>query len=75
MVDFQLDVIADLSAETDLPVLAYQVSGEYAMLKHAAAAGAFVFQAALLESLVAIRRAGARATITYGAIDVARWLA
>jgi len=70
-----LDVIADLSAETDLPVLAYQVSGEYAMLKHAAAAGAFVFQAALLESLVAIRRAGARATITYGAVDVARWLA
>ena len=69
-----LDVIADLSAETDLPVLAYQVSGEYAMLKHASAAGAFDFQAAYLESLLAIRRAGARAVITYGAVEAARWL-
>ncbi len=70
-----LDVIADLSAESDLPVLAYQVSGEYAMLRHAADAGSFAFQDALLESLISIRRAGARATITYGAVDVARWLA
>ena len=70
-----LDVIAELSAQSDLPVLAYQVSGEYAMLRHAADNGAFAFQDALLESLVAIRRAGARATITYGAVDVAKWLA
>ena len=69
-----LDVIADLSEQTDLPVLAYQVSGEYAMLKHAAAAGAFDFQAAYMESLLSIRRAGARAVITYGAVEAAQWL-
>ena len=69
-----LDVIADLAAETDLPVLAYQVSGEYAMLRHAADAGAFDFQAAYMESLLAIRRAGARAVITYGAVEAAGWL-
>ena len=69
-----LDVIADLSDQTDLPVLAYQVSGEYAMLRHAAAAGAFDFQAAYLESLLAIRRAGARGVITYGAVEAAQWL-
>ena len=70
-----LDVIRDLSDATDLPVLAYQVSGEYAMLRHAADHGAFAFRDAYLESLVAIRRAGARATITYGAVDAAKWLA
>jgi porphobilinogen synthase len=69
-----LDVIADLSDQTDLPVLAYQVSGEYAMLKHAAAAGAFGFKDAYLESLLSIRRAGARAVITYGAVEAAQWL-
>ncbi len=69
-----LDVIADLSDQTDLPVLAYQVSGEYAMLKHAAAAGAFAFEDAYLESLLSIRRAGARAVITYGAVEAAQCL-
>ena len=69
-----LDVISDLSEQTDLPVLAYQVSGEYAMLKHAAAAGAFAFKDAYLESLLSIRRAGARAVITYGAVEAAQWL-
>ena len=69
-----LDVIADLSEQSDVPVLAYQVSGEYAMLKHAAAAGAFDFQAAYLESLLSIRRAGARAVVTYGAVEAAQWL-
>lgn len=70
-----LDVIADLSARTDLPVLAYQVSGEYAMLRAAADAGAFVYRDAMLESLLSIRRAGARGIVTYAAVDVARWLA
>jgi len=69
-----LDVISDLSDQTDLPVLAYQVSGEYAMLKHAADAGAFAFKDAYLESLLSIRRAGARAVITYGAVEAAQWL-
>ncbi len=69
-----LDVISELSQESALPVLAYQVSGEYAMLRHAADAGSFAFKDALLESLISIRRAGARATVTYGAVDVARWL-
>ena len=45
------------------------------MLRHAADHGAFAFRDAYLESLVAIRRAGARATITYGAVDAAKWLA
>jgi porphobilinogen synthase len=67
--------LIDEEEQSDLPVLAYQVSGEYAMLRHAADAGAFAFDAAMLESLLSIRRAGARAVITYSAVDVARWLA
>ncbi len=70
-----LDVIAGLASETHLPIGAYQVSGEYAMLHHAARAGALDYRTAMLESLVAIRRAGARILITYAAIDVAGWLA
>ena len=59
---------------TDLPVAAYNVSGEYAMLKAAAAAGLLDERAAVLEALTGIRRAGADIVITYHAKDVARWL-
>jgi porphobilinogen synthase len=69
-----LDVIADLSRAVEVPVFAYQVSGEYAMLHAAGAAGSFAYRDAMLESLLAIRRAGARAIVTYAAVDVARWL-
>jgi len=55
-------------------VAAYCVSGEYAMLHAAAAAGAFDERSAVLESLTAIRRAGADLIITYDARRAARWL-
>lgn len=70
-----LDVISDLSQAVEVPVFAYQVSGEYAMLHAAGAAGAFAYRDAMLESLLAIRRAGARTVVTYAAVDVARWIA
>ncbi len=66
-----LDVIARLAGQTRLPIAAYQVSGEHAMLHHAAAAGALDLDRAVLESLLAIRRAGARILITYSAVEVA----
>jgi porphobilinogen synthase len=55
-------------------VAAYNVSGEYAMVKAAAAAGYLDEQATVLETLTAVRRAGADVMITYHAKDVARWL-
>jgi porphobilinogen synthase len=70
-----LDVIAAVRAMTRLPVAAYNVSGEYAMIKAAVAAGAFEERAVVLETLTAIRRAGADIIITYHAEDAARWLA
>ena len=57
-----------------MPVAAYNVSGEYAMLKAAAAAGHLDERAAVLETLTSIRRAGADMIITYHAKDAARWL-
>jgi porphobilinogen synthase len=70
-----LDVIAAVRAITRLPLAAYNVSGEYAMVKAAAASGAFDERAVVLETLTAIRRAGADMIITYHAEDAARWLA
>ena len=69
-----LDIIKMLKDNTTLPISAYQVSGEYSMLKAAAAAGYLNERAAVLESLMAIKRAGADLTLTYYAIDAARWL-
>jgi porphobilinogen synthase len=69
-----LDVIARLRASTDLPVAAYQVSGEYAMIQAAASKGWLDERAAALESLLAIRRAGADVILTYFARRAARWL-
>ena len=69
-----LDVIARLRAATPLPIAAYHVSGEYAMVKAAAAAGMLDERAAVLETLTSIRRAGADIVITYHAKDAARWL-
>ena len=67
-----LDVLKEVSQNFNLPLIAYQVSGEYAMLKFAALQGSFDFEKAMMESLIACKRAGAAAIITYGAIEVAR---
>ena len=69
-----LDIISDVASASDVPVFAYHVSGEYAMLKAAAAAGMLDAKAATLETLLAIKRAGASAIFTYAARDVAGWL-
>jgi porphobilinogen synthase len=69
-----LDVISRVKEATRLPLAAYNVSGEYAMIKAAAAAGALDERAAVLEALTSIRRAGADIVITYHAKDAAGWL-
>jgi porphobilinogen synthase len=69
-----LDVIRRVKDATSMPLAAYNVSGEYAMLKAAAAAGYLDERAAVLEALTSIRRAGADIIITYHAKDAARWL-
>jgi len=69
-----LDIIRALRDSTTLPISAYQVSGEYSMLKAAVAAGYLNERDAVLESLIGIKRAGADLTLTYYAIDAAKWL-
>jgi porphobilinogen synthase len=69
-----LDVVRRVKEATGVPVAAYNVSGEYAMIKAAAAAGYLDERAAVLEALTGIRRAGADIVITYHAKDVAQWL-
>src|ERR687894_997556 len=69
-----LDVVRRVKERTGLPVAAYNVSGEYAMIKAAVAQGLLDERAAVLEALTGIRRAGADIVITYHAKDVARWL-
>jgi porphobilinogen synthase len=69
-----LDVVREAASRFgEIPLLAYQVSGEYAMLKSAAANGWLNERQAVMESIVAIRRAGADAIITYFAKDLGRW--
>ena len=67
-----LDVLADVAAAADRPVWAYQVSGEYAMVEAAAANGWLDRDAVIDETLLAIRRAGADAVVTYWAVEAAR---
>jgi len=69
-----LDLIHRIKADTQMPVAAYNVSGEYAMVKAAAAAGYLDERATVLETLTCIRRAGADIVITYHAKEAARWL-
>lgn len=69
-----LDILADVAEYSDVPVSAYQVSGEYAMIEAAAANGWVDRRAVVLESLTAIRRAGATNVLTYYAAEAARWL-
>jgi len=69
-----LDVVRRIKEETGAPLAAYHVSGEYSMLKAAAANGWIDEPAAVLETLTAIRRAGADAIVTYYAKEAAGWL-
>jgi porphobilinogen synthase len=69
-----LDVVRRVKDATSLPVAAYNVSGEYAMVRAAASAGYVDERAVVLEALTSIRRAGADIVITYHAKDAARWL-
>ena len=70
-----LDVLARVKDRFSVPVFAYQVSGEYAMIEHAAAAGAGDRDALILETLLAFKRAGATGVLTYHALDAARLIA
>jgi porphobilinogen synthase len=69
-----LDILRRVADEVEVPVAAYQVSGEYAMVEAAAAAGMIDRDRAVLESLTAIRRAGAQVVLTYWALEAAGWL-
>jgi porphobilinogen synthase len=69
-----LDIVRRVKTELGVPTYAYQVSGEYAMLKAAAANGWLDEKACALESLLAFKRAGADGILTYFALDAARWL-
>jgi porphobilinogen synthase len=70
---FYLDILAEITT-LGLPVAAFQVSGEYSMIRAAAERGWIREKETVLESLISIKRAGAELIITYFAGDVARWL-
>jgi len=69
-----LDIIHRAKARFGVPTFAYHVSGEFAMLRFAAQAGALEYEAGLMETLLCFKRAGADAVLTYGALDAARRL-
>jgi porphobilinogen synthase len=69
-----LDVLSDVAEISDIPVWAYQVSGEYSMIEAAAGHGWIDRDRAALETLTSIRRAGADAVLTYWAVEAAGWL-
>ena len=70
-----LDVLRRVADAANVPVVAYQVSGEYAMIEAAADRGWVDRERMIMETLTAIRRAGASSILTYWAVEVARWLA
>lgn len=69
-----LDVIKEVSNNTNYPIAAYNVSGEYSMVKAAAANGWIDEKRIVMENMIGIKRAGAKIIITYHALDVAKWL-
>lgn len=69
-----LDIIKLIKLEYNIPIIAYQVSGEYAMLKIAGEQGVFCGDEAMIESLVSFKRAGASAIVTYAATEIASLL-
>ena len=70
-----LDVLKEVSQKSVLPLAAYNVSGEYSMVKAAALQGWIDEKRVVMENMISMKRAGANRIITYPAIDVARWLA
>jgi len=69
-----LDIVRRVKDAFGVPTYAYQVSGEYAMLKSAAELGRLDFRGVMLEALLSFKRAGADGVLTYAALDAARWL-
>ena len=69
-----LDVIKQASQRFDVCIFAYQVSGEYAMLKIASQTGVIDWESAILESLICLKRSGASAILTYAALEVAEMI-
>jgi porphobilinogen synthase len=69
-----MDIISDARAAFDLPIAAYQVSGEYSLIKAAVANGWLDERRVVMESLIGIKRAGADIILTYYAPQVARWI-
>lgn len=69
-----MDVIKDISLHYNIPIIAYNVSGEYAMVKAAAGNGWIDEKKIVMENMIGLKRAGAVGIITYHALDVARWL-
>lgn len=69
-----MDVIRDIADHYNIPIVAYNVSGEYAMVKAAAANGWIDEKRIVMENMLGMKRAGAKMIITYHALDVARWI-
>lgn len=69
-----LDILRDVAEYSEVPVSAYQISGEYAMIEAAAANGWINRDAAVAESVLSIRRAGAESVLTYYALELAQWI-
>jgi porphobilinogen synthase len=69
-----LDIVRMVHENFDLPLCTYSVSGEYAMMKAAALNGWIDEKKVVMESMTAMKRAGAKMIITYYALDIARWL-
>ncbi len=69
-----MDVIKDISLHYNIPIVAYNVSGEYSMIKAAAIQGWIDEKKAVMENMVGLKRAGAKMIITYHALDVAKWI-
>lgn len=69
-----MDVIKEISLNYNIPIVAYNVSGEYAMVKAAAANGWIDEKKIVMENMIGMKRAGAKMIITYHALDVARWI-
>ena len=69
-----MDVIKEISNHFNIPIVAYNVSGEYSMVKAAAENGWIDEKKIVMENMIGFKRAGAKMIITYHALDVARWL-
>jgi porphobilinogen synthase len=69
-----MDILADVAEFSPVPVAAYQISGEYAMIEAAAANGWIDRKASILESVLGLRRAGADQVLTYWSLEIAQWL-